>query len=116
MDFKKFKKRLDSFIPDALEQAKEDGLAEGIASIKEALESEEANSFTMRMNEMFKSRGLKDEDGNFVRVENPRAAFDRDQYSHTEDEERWWRSQELYGPALGLGNILKELGFKYTSK
>jgi hypothetical protein len=113
-----FKKLLTDFIPEAEIQAKVEGLAEAVDELHAILGSPKITVFTDKINKMFEEKKMVDEDGNPLRVENPQSAFDGFRidgdlvhFTLTEEQDRWFRSNQLYGD-----DILGKLGFKYITE
>jgi hypothetical protein len=105
---------IKSFVDDAMEVSKSAGSAHILSNLKSAIASE--GDFTDRMNNMFAEKGLKDEDGAPIRVKSPIEALNeavdengRIKFKMTVEEDRWFRSNKLYG-----NDILRKLDIKYS--
>jgi len=90
-----------------------------IQNLINGLRSSEADGFTRRINDFYVKQNLTDENGNIIKVSTPGEALRRiimnydqhtGEFSLSPEEERWLRSDKLYGK-----NILGRLGFQYTN-
>lgn len=110
---------VDKLLEEAEAQALEEAFDEAISDLISGLDSADVQRSVNRINDFYRKKGVKDEDGNIVQVSSPAAAvknmtIKRDkligQIELSSEEERWFRSDKLYGE-----NILKKLGFDYNN-
>lgn len=113
-------KLLNDAAKELSEDLEQEAKKEYIELLTKELMSAEAIEFTDRMNAYFAKEDLKDEDGNPIRITHPTNFSERINWDAskqdvmfimTEEEDRWFRVDALYG-----NNILSRLGFKYTSR
>lgn len=116
MDF--FKADLKKFLQQLSQQLFVELSGAAVDILCEAIESPEAEAFTLKMNQRYKSENTIGPDGKIVQVKTPSnlrnriQKLDNDNYQliMSIEEDRWFRANQLFG-----NNIIGKVGFKYTN-
>lgn len=91
-------------------------IPEAAKILSEAVSSDEARTFTIKMNKIYEEQQQLDENGDLLQIETPidllnRMAPNADgstRFIMTRAEERWFRANQIYGT-----NIIGQIGFQY---
>lgn len=107
---------IDQFIEEHQQEVIIEVAPEAAEMLSEAVGSDDAKSFTTKMNEIYEKRDQLDADGNPLQIETPLNLINRMvpnsdgsvRFTLTPAEDRWFRANQLYG-----SNIIGKAGFRY---
>lgn len=117
MNVKDFEKIVTEFIEEQKDALIAEKAEASIIDLQEALNSADAIAFTIKMNQLYKDKGITDDNGEPLTISHPRDLAIKlspdglsGSFDLTPEEDRWLRANQLYGE-----DILGKLGFKYTN-
>ena len=107
---------IEAFVEEHKQDIVFELIPEAAKMLSEAVSSDEAKAFTIRMNKIYEEEQQLDENGDLLQIETPLDLLNRmapnsdgsTRFVMTQAEERWFRANQIYGT-----NIIGELGFQY---